>query len=159
MFYSNTFANNPWVCPNTTTIETSGEGTYFAIGAYNCSASLYRDESEGNMTIYAGDDSDCKDEGVIPEKLSSFTVATMMVSDTFNPYTYHETGTVQQTTRYDGGTYSITAIGNYVNEVSLSSETLTTSTFYTNLNKVMYNDGFLLGMNEHEDDFYDYQLG
>ena len=46
-----------------------------------------------------------------------------------------------------------------MNEVSLSSDTLTSSTFYTNLNKVKYNDGFLLGMNEHEDDFYEYQLG
>ena len=35
-----------------------------------------------------------------------------MISDSFNPYTYHETGSVKVSTRYDGE-YSVDENGNY----------------------------------------------
>ena len=47
------------------------------------------------MTPYVNDyDEDCKDDGVIPEHNSKFFLQTMILSDSFNPYTYYESGKV-----------------------------------------------------------------
>ena len=59
----------------------------------------------------------------------------MMVSETFNPYTYFETGEVQVSTKYDGS-YSIDQNGNYFNDVALVSDTQIEQTYYTNRNLV-----------------------
>ena len=64
------------------------------------------------MTPYASEDEDCKDDDDLPDIVDRFEVSTMLVADTFNPYTYHETGYVQSSTRFDGD-YLISPKGFY----------------------------------------------
>ena len=70
----------------------------------------------------------------------------MVVSDTFNPYTFHESGTVQTTTRFDGD-YDINRQGNYYYAINLKNDTVYSNKFYGNENRVKYNDGFFFGIN------------
>ena len=79
----------------------------------------------------------------------------MMVSDTFNPYSFYETGSVQSTTRF-AGEYLINEMGNYVNAVTLNNATWVQSHFYANENKVRYNDGVFIGLSEQHESFYEY---
>ena len=60
----------------------------------SCSKSKADDEGGQDMTPYADADEECRDDGVIPDKLDRFSVWTMMLSGTFNPYTYHQTGEI-----------------------------------------------------------------
>ena len=56
---------------------------------YPCSKSKARDEGKTNMTPYADDDEECLDEEAFPDHLDEFRVSITLVSDTFNPYSYH----------------------------------------------------------------------
>ena len=53
-----------------------------------------------NTTAYS--DETCEEQTVSDHKVTNFEIYTMVTSDTFNPYTYYETGEVQITTRFDG---------------------------------------------------------
>lgn len=96
------------------------------------------------MTPYADDDEECKDEQAFPDHVGQFTVVMMLVSDTFNPYSYHETGQVQTTSRFEGD-YTIDSDGYYTNVITLKSDVYFYNYFYTNINNVKYNDGFMFG--------------
>ena len=113
-FFTNTFAGSLWICPNTTEVELNNSLTYLFANVYSCSTSQSYDEGSESMTPYADADEACRDDGVIPEDNGRFSVYTMMVADTFNPYIYYDSGFVQTTTRFDGQ-YYIDSDGYYVN--------------------------------------------
>ena len=86
MFYTNTFANSSWICPNTADIQLNNFTAYFEADVYSCSYSKEVDDQLGHyMTPYADEDEECMDSGTIPAQLDKFYVSTMVVSDTFNP--------------------------------------------------------------------------
>ena len=56
----------------------------------------------------------------------------MMISESFNPYTFQETGSVPVTTRYDGA-YNVDSSGNYYYETPyLDSEIYFNANFFAN---------------------------
>ena len=121
----------------------------------SCTSSAQKDEEEG--TVPYSDDV-CQDEIIIEQDVSKFNVQTMMVSQTFNPYRFKETGKIQTTTRYDGD-YWINDKGNYNYWVTLKNDTFSAATYYANMKAVTYSDGFLFGLNQIEMDTTEYQLG
>ena len=118
----------------------------------SCGASEYFDYVD-ETSPYS--DVECSYETDFYDRVSNTTFYTMMISDTFNPYKYYNTGEVQTSTRFDGR-YTIGPEGNYLNAVTLESNAILYSAYYANINKVKYNDGFFFGLNQTESDFYDY---
>ena len=109
MWYTNTFVNTlkPWVCPNVTDIELLNYYNSFEMNVYTCSRSVTLDEEEGAMSSYVQNDHSCVDRN--PD---NFNVAMMLLSHTFNPYSFYEDGMIQTSTRFDGE-YFIDTLGNY----------------------------------------------
>ena len=54
----------------------------------------------------------CKTFNETEEMVSSLSFSTLMISHTFNPYTYRETGSVQVSTRFEGQ-FEVTTDGQY----------------------------------------------
>ena len=130
MFYSNTFADSDWICPDITSIELQRYDVFFTMDVVPCSFSKELDEGQETMTTYvANQDEECI--GFSSDQLPYFTVKTMLVSDTFNPYIYHKTGQVQSTTRFSGE-YSINKNGRYEDKVNLKSDSRLVDYFYVN---------------------------
>ena len=97
-----------------------------------CENSKEIDEYYGSdLTPYT--DVECKSDEEVYAELdqSIFLAETMMISQTFNPYTYYEQGTIQTTTRVDGS-YFINYEGNYEDTVVLRPDTQKSIFFYAN---------------------------
>ena len=60
------------------------------------------------------------------------------------------------TSKFDGN-YRINTDGYYFNSLNLKADTVIDNHFYTNINNVKYNDGFMFGLNSEENTFYEYQ--
>ena len=91
MWYTNTFqedAQSKWICPNITDIELLTTDKTLQVYIKSCSDAL-NDYDEYDLTPYSDDG--CFPETVTETYVSSFTVYTMLLSETFNPYTYYKT--------------------------------------------------------------------
>ena len=99
MWYTNAFYGKNWICPNTTSVDLANKETYFSLYVMSCTASELLDKNE-DITPYS--DQTCQDNDAILEAVPKFAVNTMILSDSFNPYTYHNNQTVQTTTKFEG---------------------------------------------------------
>ena len=118
LWYTKTFERSTMVCPNTTTIELGGSRISLAASVLSCERSELYDDHEG-LTPYS--DRDCYSNTQTQQYVGEYDVRTMMISDSFNPYQYYDTGDVQTTTRFDGQFY-IDTEGNYINSVQLKRD-------------------------------------
>ena len=67
MFYTNAFGFSDFICPDTTSIELQDSFTSLMMDVLPCSKSKALDEGKTNMTPYADDDEECKDEDAFPD--------------------------------------------------------------------------------------------
>ena len=117
MWYTKTFSGSKWICPNTTSIRVDPNAVYLAANVYSCEYSATLDQSDGT-TAYS--DQTCKTQEETEQYLDKFQVEIMTISDTFNPYTYYETGQMQTTTRFDGQ-YWLSSKANYIYQNQLNN--------------------------------------
>ena len=91
MWYTKTFSTTPWVCADTESIKLYKSESYIYAEVFSCENSKEMDVDEDTESY---SEVNCKNNTEVDENVKDFWINTLMISDTFNPYTYHEIGSV-----------------------------------------------------------------